>query len=146
MQDLSATGVSATVFATMTFPAGFTITSWADDANPIDVETLTVGDTGMGVNGDLVFWSTPNPIRITLRPIPNTDADDNLQILLSANRVAKNKTAVQDIITMAVNYPDGTVRTFTNGKLITGTPALGVASNARLMTREYQFVFENQAL
>lgn len=146
MQDISATGVSATIFATLTFPAGFTITAWADDTNPIDVETLQIGDAGMGVNGNLTFWSTPNPIRITLRPIPNSEGDANLQILLSANRVAKNKTSVQDIITMAVNYPDGSVKTFTNGKLVNGTPALGVASNARLQTREYQFVFENQAL
>lgn len=146
MQDISATGTSATIFASLTFPAGFTVTALADDANPIDVETLQLGDTGMGVNGDMVFWSTPNPIRITVRPIPNSDADENLQILVSANRVAKNKAAVQDIITMAVNYPDGKVVTFTNGKLLTGTPALGVASNSRLQTREYQFVFENQAL
>lgn len=146
MQDISAVGTSATIFATATFPAGFTVTAWADDANPIEVETLQLGDTGMGVNGDLVVWSTPNPIRLTLRPIPNTDADANLQLLVSANRVAKNKAAVQDIITLAVNYPDGTVVTFTNGKILTGTPALGVASNARLQTREYQFVFENQVL
>lgn len=146
MQDISVTGVSATIFASLTFPTGFTVTAWADDANPIDVETLQIGDTGMGVNGDLVTWSTPSPIRITLRPIPNSEGDANLQILLSSNRVAKNKTSVQDIITMVVNYPDSTVKTFTNGKLINGTPALGVASNARLQTREYQFVFENQVL
>lgn len=144
MQDISATGTTATIFAAPSFPTGFTISAWADDANPIDVETLTIADTGMGVNGDLVVWNTPNPIRITLRPIPNSDGDVNLQILLDANRVAKNKTSVQDIDTLVINYPDGTVRSFVNGKLVTGTPALGVASNARLQTREYQFVFENK--
>lgn len=145
MQDISATGVTATIFAAPTFPTGFDISAWADDANPIDIETLTIADTGMGVNGDLIIYKTPNPIRITLRPIPNSAGDSNLQILLDANRVAKNKTAVQDIDTLVLNYPDGTVRTFINGILVSGTPALGVSSNARLQTREYVFVFENKA-
>lgn len=144
MQDISAVGTSVFIQCIPTYPAGFTITELAGNVNPLDSAVTQIADKEMGVNGDLVVWSTANSIDVTIRPIVNSEADKNLQILFDVNRVAKNKVSAQDIVTMVINYPDGTIRTLVNGKLLSGNAVASVESSGRLGTREYQFAFENK--
>ena len=132
MQDVSATGVKITIIAVPTFPQGFEISEFADDADPLDFPAAQIADYGMGVNGDLVTWTKPVPLEVTLNVIPNTDADQNLGILL------------QDLVTLVASYPDGTRKIMSNGKIISGAPANSVASAGRIKTKEYKFVFENK--
>ena len=75
------------IIASSTFPVGFVVTQFADDSDPFDIPSLQIGDSAMGLNGDLLTWSKANPIKVTLNVVPLGDDDINLAILLEANRV-----------------------------------------------------------
>jgi uncharacterized protein YijF (DUF1287 family) len=98
----------------------------------------------MGLNGDMVTWSTAQPLVITLNVIPNSDDDKNLYVLAEANRVAKGKTSAHDKITIAFTYPSGEVRTLSNGVITDAMLGNGVASAGRMKSKPYVFKFENQ--
>lgn len=143
MKNVSATGIKVFLTASHTFPAGFWVSAFADDKDPVGGDNTTVHETAMGPNGDLVFWGTPQPILVRLGVINGSEEDENLRILYHANRVAKNKASVKDIITLVIQYPDGRKVTCVNG-VITNGPAFPVAtSNARINGNEYGFAFEN---
>lgn len=144
MQDISATGIKITIIAVPTFPQGFEISELADDADPLDFTDTQLADYNMGVNGDLVTWTKPAPLEVTLNAIPNTDGEKNLGILYDMNRAAKGKVSVRDLVTMIVSYPDGTRKIMSNGKIVSGAPANSVASSGRIKTKGYKFVFENK--
>lgn len=143
MQNESASGISVTIVAIPTFPAGFNITQFADDVDPVSIENVDIADTGMAVNGDMVVWGTPHEIPMNIAVLPGTEEAKNLDILYHANRVAKNKVAIRDVITATINYPDGERKVLTNGAIISGPPLTSASSSARLNTREYGFRFEN---
>lgn len=142
MQDVSGFGLRIRLTASVTFPAGITITQFADDADPFDIPSIQVADTAMGLNGDLVSWSTANPIVPTINVIPGTDDDRNLGILLEANRVGRGKNGSRDVITLTGIYPDGRTVTLSNGKITNGSPGNSVASAGRMKSKAYQFAFE----
>lgn len=145
MQDISAFGIRVQLVASVTFPAGISITQFADDADSLDVPTLQVRDKAMGVNGDLVTWSKANPLLTTINIIPASEDDRNLAVLLEANRVARGKTGARDVITMTAVYPDGSTLTWSNGAITDGTPGKALASSGRIKTKPYSFAFENLA-
>lgn len=142
MQDISVFGLQLNLVASVTFPAGFLITQFADDADPFDIPSLQIADKAMGVNGDLITWSKANPLEVTINVVPGGEDDTNLNILLNANRVGRGKFSARDIITMAGVYPDGRTVTLTQGKLTNGSPARSGASSGRLKTKPYVFAFE----
>ena len=143
MADISGFGARIQIVASNTFPTGFSVTQFADDADPIDIPSLQIGDKASGVNGDLIAWSKANPIVATLNVIPESEDDVNLGILVEANRVAKNKRGAQDVITMIIQYPKGNATTFIKGYIQEGMPATGIQSSGRLKTKSYMFTFEN---
>ena len=142
MIDTSIFGLSAQIIATNTFPNGFTVTEWADDADPLDSPDLEVADTAMGPNGDLVVWSRPMGIEISMNLIPTSPGDTNLDVLLVANRVAKGKMGSRDICSIVWTYPSGMLLTASSGKLISGPIVPNGSSAGRLKTRRYVFRFE----
>ena len=146
-QNVSAFGFSATVKASKTFPNGFPLSMFADDADPFDVPQLQIADKGMGINGHLVVWSKANPVIITTNIIPGSADDENMRVLFAANRVGQGKSSAQDEITITVVYPGSSPRTvtFTGGILTDGSPTNGVASTGRQKTKAYTFAFENIA-
>ncbi len=147
MTDISGFGLEVTLVASNTFPGvGFTITEFADDADPFMVEALTVGGAGMGVNGDLVTWTEPNPIQVTINIIPDSPDDINLSILAEANRPAKGSAPILDRIdiTRTYNGLGGQPLVLTNGKIITTDPVTSVLQNGRKKTKAYVFVFEGK--
>ena len=77
--------------------------------------------------------------------LPNTDEEKNLSILLEANRQKKGKNSAKDVITITANYPDGTVKTLQSGAILVGSPMQSIASNGRMKSKHYGFVFENVA-
>jgi hypothetical protein len=143
VEDISATGLSLTIIASVTYPNGFTVTEFADDADPLDFPAIDIATASMNVNGDLVVYSSPVPLNSTINVIPGSAADNNLSIIYEANRAAKGKTVARDVITMIVNYPDGTTATASNGKMVNGIPGKGVASAGRLKTPSYGFSFQD---
>ena len=144
MQEVSGTGIRVKIIALPTFPVGIDCTAFADDADPLDTPEIQIAEWGMGVNGDMVIWRAPKPIEVMLNLIPNTEEDKNLAILFDSNRVAKNKVSTKDNITMVVTYPDGTVKTLTNGAIVQAMPLNSIASNAKTKSRPYRFVFEHK--
>lgn len=146
MQDISGFQISVTVVASVTFPAGFTITEFADDADPFDVPSQQLAETVMTLNGDLLSWATANIIPATLNVIPQSEDDDNLAILAEANRVGRGKTSARDVITLTGVYPDGRVVVLNNGIMTNAPVADSVASAGRLKSKPYIFGFENKAV
>lgn len=144
MQNISGYGLSITVIASKTFPIGFPVSQFADDADPLDVPSLQIGDSAMGLNGDLISWSKANPLVITLNVVPNSLSDINLSILLEANRVGRGKIGAKDNITMNISYPSGNFVSLINGIITDGMPFNAVSSEGRLKSRSYVFTFENK--
>ena len=142
MQDISAFGIRVRVVASNTFPAGFTVTQFADDADSMTVEPQTIAETAMGVNGDLVAWSSANPLPLVLNVIPNSEDDRNLQVVLEANRVGRGKRSARDVITITAVYPDGSVGTWSGGVITTGRVGNSIAQAGRLQSKPYTFSFE----
>lgn len=142
MNNISGFGLGAQLTASKTFPNGFAISAFADDADPLDSPDLELADTGMGLNGDMVVWSRPTGIEITLNIIPSTEEDINLDVLAQANRVAKGKRGARDLINIVVTYPDGKIATMSSGVMISAPTVAPVASAGRLKTHMYKFRFE----
>lgn len=140
--DVSGFGSRVRLVASRTFPAGITITQFADDADPLDIPSIQVRDGAMGVNGDLVTWSRANPLRSTLNVIPGSVDDRNLAVLLEANRTARGKSSAADKITMTVTYPNGSVVTLSEGVISDGMPGDSIASAGRRKSKSYAFMFE----
>ena len=143
MQDISAFGIRVQVIASETFPAGISITQFADDADPFDAPSMQIRDKAMGVNGDLISWSKANPIPVTLNVVPGSDDDINLSVLFEANRVGKGKFGARDVISIVAIYPDGSVAAFSQGVITDGQPANSAQSSGRLKSKAYAFAFEN---
>jgi len=144
MQDISGYNIQAQVIASNTFPIGFTVNEFADDADPVDIPSLTVAETAMGVNGDLIAWAKANPIIVTLNVIPGSDADIALGVLLEANRVGRGKLGARDEITMNILYPGGRFVNLSPGRITEGMPGNSVSSEGRQKSKSYVFAFENK--
>jgi hypothetical protein len=142
--DVSGFGAQVQVKASNTFPQGFVISQFADDADPFDIPSIQIADKAMGLNGDLVTWSKANPILITINVIPNSDDDRNLAILLEANRVGKGKVGARDEVTIVSVYPNEGTLTLTSGVITDGAPGNSIASAGRMKSKAYQFAFENK--
>lgn len=144
MVNISGNGLNVYVLADRTFPVGFNVTQFADDADPFDFPELQIADTGMGVNGDMVTWTTLAPVEVKISVIPSSDDDVSLATLLEANRGGKNKKVAKDVITMTGIYPDGRTILLNNGVIISGAPNDSVASAGRYKSKTYTFRFENK--
>ncbi len=145
-QDISGFGIEATIIALPTFPAGFTVTEFADDADPFDLPAIQIAETAMTLNGDLINWSTAVPIPLTINVIPGSDDDLNLAALFEANRVGLGKFSTRDLITIVGTYPGPDARSITliNGRIVNGVPANSVTSSGRHKSKNYEFMFENR--
>lgn len=142
-ENISGFGLVVVITASSTFPAGITLTQFADDTDPFEVPTLTIAETAMGLNGDMASWSKAAPVDVTLGMLPNTPDDRNLALLFEANRVARGKRGARDVITMTAMYPDGRQKVLQQGTVISGNPLNSVASSGRYKSRPYSFRFEN---
>ncbi len=144
-QNISIFGAALQIVADRTFPSGFSITSFADDADPFDSPSMAIAQNAMGPNGDLVIWQTPNTITLAISVIPESEDDKNLAILYEANRISKNKRRVpMDVITISLVYQSGKVTTFSNGMIIDGPPTTSGTSTGRYKSKTYNFVFEDR--
>lgn len=141
--DVSGFGIRVNITASQTFPMGFEVTAFADDADPVDSASIQIRDKAAGVNGDLIVWSKANAVPMTLNVLPNTPDDLNLTILARANRAARGRRAVQDSITAVITYPDGSTIRMLRGTITDASMADPVASSGRIKTKPYIFAFED---
>lgn len=143
MENISGFGLQVSIIASVTFPAGILLTQFSDDQDLVDPESLQITDTAMGGNGDLLVWTTPNPIKVSLSLVADGDDDQLMQLLLNANRGAKNKIVARDVITAGIILPDGGIFKYSNGAILEGSPGTGIASGKRKKTKVYKFAFED---
>ena len=143
--DITGFGLAIILTASTTFPEGLTLTEFADDADPLDIASIKIAETAMGLNGDGIKWSRAvmNPMVVNI--IPNSQDDINLAILASSNRVSQGSNNARDIITAVVTYPDGTKITLNNGFITDAPFGTGVASAGRLKTKTYTFAFSSSS-
>lgn len=141
--DVSASGIVMNLKASVTFPGGISITALADDTDPLDFPDVAAASAAMGLNGDLVSWTAPAPITPTIAVIPGSEEDNNLAILYDANRAAKGRRTARDVLTLVINYPDGSTITLSEGVITSGNPGKSVASAGRLKTGSYVFAFQD---
>lgn len=144
-QDVSGFGLIVTLKASNTYPVGMILQDFADDADPFDAPVMTIAEAAMGLNGDLVKWSTPKPIPINISVIPGSPSDKALGILLDQNRSAKGKTGARDVITLIGVYPNGSIIRATNGIIASGPVMPSVASAGRIKSNTYGFFFEGKS-
>lgn len=144
--NIGATGMATVIKASATFPNGFTVDAYADDADPIDMPEIDIAATGMDVNGNLYYWNSPVPLDFTVNVNPGTEADRNLSILFEANRAAKGKTTARDNITIVQTMPDGSTVSLSDGVIVKGAPGVSVASAGRKKSKSYLFRFESIAV
>ena len=143
MIDVSGVGLVVNIKASNTFPSGFAVTQFADDADPVDMASIQIADKAMGLNGDLITWAKATPVPCILNIIPGSDDDRNLSILAENNRVGRGKIGARDSITMTITYPDGTVVYLNPGVLTDAMFGKSVASAGRMKSKNYTFAFEN---
>lgn len=142
--NISGFGTVINIIADNTFPVGFMVTQFADDADPLTMASVKLADTSMGLNGDLIKWSRAVTLPMVVNVIPGSIDDTNLQILADANRVGKNKNGANDTITATIVYPDETVVILTGGAITDGEFGRGISSSGRLKTKSYAFSFESK--
>lgn len=145
MNDVGGFGLQVLVRASKTFPGGFTITQFPDDADPFDLPDLQIGDAASGLNGDLITWSKANPLAFAMALIPGSEDQKNMAVLFEANRPARGKRPAKDVITIVGIYPDGSTITLSSGIIYSGLPGKSVASSARYKSSVYNFRFEQLA-
>lgn len=144
--NISLFGFSVRIVADRTFPAGFTLTQWADDTPPLDSPIIETGGYGMGPNGDMVIWQKPAAITSAFSVIPNSEDDRNLSLLHEANRISKNKGVTpMDKVTAIISYQDGRIVTLSQGIILSGPAAPGGVQDGRLTSRTFGFVFEDRS-
>lgn len=142
MNDISSTGLQLQVIANNTFPQGFKVDMFPDDADSINSGDIDLADTAMGPNGDMVVWSKPQGIPVEVSVIATSDDDANMDALMEANRIARGKTSARDQITFVILYPNGITATCSRGKMVAGPAILSATANGRFKTRTYRFMFE----
>jgi hypothetical protein len=141
--DISAMGLKVLVKAVPTYPVGIEITHFADDGDSLNISDLTIMESGMGVNGDMVVWRVATPCEIELNVIPGTDECKELENLFNLNMTQKNRVSSKDLISMVITHPDGHQSVLSNGYIIGGKPAQDYSSTGRANSRSFRFVFEN---
>ena len=112
-------------------------------ADPLDLPSVNIGDTAMGLNGDLIAWRKAIPLPATLAVIPGSADDVNLGILAAANRAGQGVFPANDVITITVVYPDGSVITLSGGVITDAPFGKSIASAGRLKSKVYAFKFQS---
>ena len=144
MQDTSSVGIAVYIRASVTFPAGITVTAFPEDGDFGTTGNTEIAGNASGVNGDLIVWKTASSVEVNVPIIPNTQDEANLDILFSANRGAKNRFPKKDVITMVVTNPvTGVVKTYKNGVIKNGAVGYQYGGDGRIKTKTYGFVFED---
>lgn len=142
MADTSHAGSVITISASNTTgDVPVPLTAFPKDTDPVDIPVTTLGGLEVGTNGDVITWSEATPKDVSLSLIPNTTDHAFMQRLLQENVVEKGKASANDTITLRRVMPNGAVLLCEDGKLMTGPAGLSAASNGKLKTVTYTFMF-----
>lgn len=144
MKQVGTFGLFAYLIASKTMPIGFPIKAFADDADSIQVHEADNGQAVLDLNGKVIRWTVASPISISIAVLPNTAEDDILAVIYNANRVSRTSKSVNDSINLMVNFPNGGIRTFVQGRIISGPSAYTATADGRMVGNIYTFAFGDQ--
>ena len=155
MIDVSMAGASIVINA-----AGLKsepITDFADDGTPIEIPNLEVAGGNMNLNGLLVTWTKPAPVNISFTLIPGSVSESRLRAFLASVHIGGKGDTVSNalISTLVLTYPtyfsnNGSTNrknaktvTFSNGRLLSGPPAVGSNNDGKASSTTWNFMFES---
>lgn len=130
------------------------ITEFSDENTPIDIPALEVAAGSMNLNGNLVTWTKPNPINVSFTLIPGSKSDMSLRSFLRSVSIGGKGASVGEayITSMVLTVPaytEGSTNkksnktfTFTNGRLLSGQPAIGSNNDGKASPSTWTFMFE----
>jgi len=143
MTIISATGSVAYIRASVSFPDGFNVSDWAHDSDPFDSPSVVIAEDANNMNGQRVVWSVSNVKPFTIGVIPASPSDKKLRDLLRFNDSSGGKVPLGDIIEMVITFPNGTLMTYLNGSIMSGSPGQSSTSKGQLKSKIYEFSFES---
>ncbi len=141
MIDISTAGSGITIFSLTSFPMGFRLSSFADDADSLSVEQTEVSGFEKLYDGNIFAFDKTSPIMLTVGVIPNTEDDINLKILLQKRKSNPTFLSLPDTITMVISYADGGRNVLSNGVMVSGSIADSMQSGGRKKSNSYSFAF-----
>lgn len=145
MINISGFGLKATVVALQTFPMGFTLSQFADEADPIAFERMEPVGFEMLFDGELFAFDKSAPVIVHVSVLPQTEDDINLKMLLASKKGGVKWATFSDITTMVVTYPDGGKVVLSNGTITAGPPGDTVKQTGRKGCNTYSFAFGTSA-
>lgn len=143
MADVSALGFSIIVKDDKLFPQGFVIRQTGDQADPLDIQDVTVGEALVDANGNLVYAGAPSPIQFNIVLLPTTEEDDNMSRLFEAHRLVAGRTRTGGKMSVTVQYADGQTATANSVYFISGGVARSIGQPSRYKTKTYTMAAEN---
>ena len=103
--DVSVFGTVITISASNTLPLPTPIIAFSGSSDPFDVATNVIGDAEKGVNGDLITWSTANPLEVSINVISGSPPDLILKSIGEANFPRSGGRNARDVSTIAAIFP-----------------------------------------
>jgi hypothetical protein len=146
MINASASGLSIFVVALTSFPGGFSVTSFPDDADPINIDDLEAVKWEPLATGDGYFYVSSELIRVSVSVIGGTQDDTNLQMMLQARKSMNAVLPLPDITALTINYPDGAVAVYSDGSIISGPLGRSAQMSGRYRSNTYHFGFNQVKL
>lgn len=144
MNNVSTFGLTVYLRATISLPTGYLLKSWPDDADSLQVHEATSGQAQLDLNGKIVRWTDAQPLTVSLAAIPDSDEDQTLSVVFNASRATAFGGSVGDIITLVIRYPNNSVRTLTNGRMLSGPTAPSATAAGRMPANVYTIAFGDQ--
>lgn len=144
MNNIGTFGLLGYMVASRTMPIGFPIRAFADDADSIQVHEVANGTVVLDLNGKVIRWTVANPVTVSIAVVPNSPEDEILAVIYNANRVSQTVRPANDSINFVLRFPNGGVRTFTQGRIVGGPSAPTATADARLIGNVYTFAFGDQ--
>jgi hypothetical protein len=141
MIDISAFGTGITVIATTSFPVGFSISSFADDEDPLNVENTEVSGYEKLYDGSIFTYDKTSPLLLSVGVIAGSDDDINLKILMQMRKSSPQLLPLPDTTSMVICYPDGGKVAMSNGTILSGPLADSLTAQGRRKGNVYHFVF-----
>lgn len=119
-----------------------TITEFADDQSPFEIEDMEVAGTGVNLQGTMTYWAKGATSKIKIGVIPHSDSDEYLRTLLLRTKPSNNSTGIYDFTMTCMSGAGGRARDFKGCVIVSGPPADSVATEGRINGHSYTFVGE----
>ena len=127
---------------------GANITSFMDDANPIDIQDTDTCNIEWSCNGRMIRTIKPAAVIMSITVIPGSISDDALRKIWKRNFINGGSVDIN-----AVNKPLSCIispgnskmgkYTFTGGTCVSGAAALTSNGQGKMGGNTYTFAFEN---